>query len=213
MCLHHTPSCPHFVAGIHAFLRGSRASKSWMPGTSPGMTERTAFAAHDAIAPLSAVLFRTLLPCAIDSARHCRRTLPCPALNLPRRGRFGPHAALAQPVEHLICNQGVTGSNPVGGTRTWLTFLKVHWRALGVHSSRAGRPPNFPKSRHLPGWKSDRNRVLCVCCACRSLSVRSSRERQECSRIMWSREQATIQTRVCWITLHKGDQMTPPCWY
>ena len=27
-------------------------------------------------------------------------------------------AGLAQLVEHLICNQGVTGSNPVGGT-TW----------------------------------------------------------------------------------------------
>ena len=26
------------------------------------------------------------------------------------------HAGLAQLVEHLICNQGVTGSNPVAGT-------------------------------------------------------------------------------------------------
>ncbi len=29
---------------------------------------------------------------------------------------FPPGAGLAQLVEHLICNQGVTGSNPVTGT-------------------------------------------------------------------------------------------------
>jgi hypothetical protein len=42
---------------------------------------------------------------------------------------------------------------------------------------------------HFPGWKRSRNRVFYLRCACRSLSVRSSRERQECSLIMWSREQ------------------------
>ena len=31
-------------------------------------------------------------------------------------GPAPPRAGLAQLVEHLICNQGVTGSNPVAGT-------------------------------------------------------------------------------------------------
>jgi len=33
-----------------------------------------------------------------------------------------PNAAIAQLVEHLICNQGVRGSNPRGGTISHLYF-------------------------------------------------------------------------------------------
>jgi hypothetical protein len=33
-----------------------------------------------------------------------------------------PRAAIAQLVEHLICNQGVGGSSPSGGTTTKLMF-------------------------------------------------------------------------------------------
>lgn len=33
-----------------------------------------------------------------------------------RRGTLVSRAGLAQLVEHLICNQGATGSNPVAGT-------------------------------------------------------------------------------------------------
>ncbi len=34
-------------------------------------------------------------------------------------------AAVAQSVEHLICNQRVEGSNPSGGTNTWAPCVKI----------------------------------------------------------------------------------------
>jgi hypothetical protein len=49
-----------------------------------------------------------------------------------------PVAGIAQLVEHLICNQGVAGSNPAAGTRNLkasqeLTEIRVGWQGiLGV---------------------------------------------------------------------------------
>ena len=50
-----------------------------------------------------------------------------PALRLPKIIRFcifEPRAALAQLVEHLICNQAVSGSSPLGGSKFALTRVR-----------------------------------------------------------------------------------------
>ena len=36
-------------------------------------------------------------------------------------------ALVAQLVEHLICNQGVAGSNPAGGTSFLFSNLRIHF--------------------------------------------------------------------------------------
>ena len=41
------------------------------------------------------------------------------------------YAALAQSVEHIIRNDGVTGSNPVSGTTSFTKKIrKIRWKAL-----------------------------------------------------------------------------------
>ena len=42
-----------------------------------------------------------------------------PSASPPLLAKPAPQAAIAQLVEHLICNQGVGGSSPSGGTTTW----------------------------------------------------------------------------------------------
>jgi hypothetical protein len=44
-------------------------------------------------------------------------------------------AGLAQLVEHLICNQGVTGSSPVAGTRPKFFSIHDNKRLVDVGSS------------------------------------------------------------------------------
>jgi hypothetical protein len=66
-----------------------------------------------------------------DITRALRRDLGRPGAGFISR----PAAGLAQLVEHLICNQGVTGSNPVAGTkRKGLKATKVQ-RIVHEHSS------------------------------------------------------------------------------
>lgn len=60
----------------------------------------------------------------MTATAHSRRRFFDRALRLPKPLRFyifPPRAALAQLGEHLICNQAVSGSSPLGGSNLALT--------------------------------------------------------------------------------------------
>jgi hypothetical protein len=64
------------------------------------------------------------------------------------------HAALAQLVEHIIRNDGVTGSNPVSGT----TFLARKIRDILVNRA-FGWEPDWALFGRL-GWRVTRSRTI-----------------------------------------------------
>jgi hypothetical protein len=59
---------------------------------------------------------------------------------------------LAQPVEHLTFNQGVTGSNPVGPTTEIFSFLLMNYLKNSFKSKKAP-----------PWWKVPLNPVDIAC--------------------------------------------------
>ena len=65
-------------------------------------------------------------------------------------------AGLAQLVEHLICNQGVGGSNPSAGTRTY----GISGIAFGAFLARTLRP--MPPPAHTVERQPNPQRGLCV---------------------------------------------------
>src|SRR5690606_25195991 len=56
---------------------------------------------------------------------------------LPRFVLSEPHALVAQLVEHLICNQGVAGSSPAGGTIHLISAAYCRLRCFPGQARRA----------------------------------------------------------------------------
>jgi hypothetical protein len=73
----------------------------------------------------------TLYPCELRGRRVS------PLGPLVRRDGAGGDAGLAQLVEHLICNQGVGGSNPSAGTGKIKNLAGLITRQIG----QLGHPP------------------------------------------------------------------------
>ena len=57
-------------------------------------------------------VYRSLISYATDFESRCESYPP----GGPNHPTGWTYVSLAQLVEHLICNEGVTGSNPAGGT-------------------------------------------------------------------------------------------------